>query len=179
MENPAKRTKVIVVISNVDKAVGFEWLVENIDHSRFDLSFILLNDRPSHLAKYLEEKNVQVRELEFNSKKDIPRLVRKLRTIFRSERPDVVHTHLFAANIIAQTAARMTGVRKRIYTRHSSNENRRYYNKQWIDRVVNRLATHIIAISENALMSRALRKSARVVSANGRSNVAGGAKATL
>ena len=148
METPAKR-KVIVVISNVDKAVGFEWLVENIDHSRFDLSFILLNDRPSHLAKYLEEKNVQVRELEFNSKKDIPRLVWKLRTIFRSERPDVVHTHLFAANIIAQTAARLTGVRKRIYTRHSSNENRRYYNKQWIDRVVNRLATHIIAISEN------------------------------
>lgn len=149
MPNDEKRIKVCVVISNVDKAVGFEWLVEHIDHSRFELSFILLNDKRSHLATFLKEKNIGARELEFRSKKDIPGLVLKLRLIFRRERPDVVHTHLFAANLIGQTAARLAGVKKRIYTRHSSNENRRYHNKQWIDRLVNRLVTHVIAISEN------------------------------
>jgi glycosyltransferase involved in cell wall biosynthesis len=149
MQKQEKRTKVIVVISNVDKSVGFEWLVENLDHSRFDLSFILLNDKPSYLAKYLAEKNIRVRELEFRLKSDIPKLTGKLWSIFRREKPDAVHTHLFAANLIGQSAARFAGVRKRIYTRHSSNENRRYHNKQWIDKLVNRLVTHVIAISEN------------------------------
>jgi glycosyltransferase involved in cell wall biosynthesis len=51
--------------------------------------------------------------------------------------------------MIGQTAAKFAGVKKRIYTRHSSNENRRYHNKQWIDKLVNQLVTHVIAISEN------------------------------
>ena len=149
MQELEERIKVSVVISNVDKAVGFEWFVENIDRSRFDISFILLNDKPSYLAKFLADRNVPVRELDFRSKNDIPALVFKLWNIFRTEKPDVVHSHLFAANVIGQTAARLARIKKRVYTRHSSNENRRYHNKQWIDRVVNRLVTHVIAISEN------------------------------
>lgn len=144
-----KKISVVIIISNVDKAIGFEWIVDRIDRTRFDLSFILLNDRPSHLANFLAKAGVRVEELSFAGKKDIPLLILKTARLLRRWKADVVHTHLFGANIIGQTAARLAGVRKRIYTRHSSNENRRYHGKQRFDHFVNRLATHIIAISEN------------------------------
>lgn len=147
--NDRKKINVIVLISNVDKAVGFEWLAERIDRDRFDLSFVLFNEKPSHLGCFLAEKGVRFEEFAFTGKKDIPRLLFKTLQVFRRWKPDVIHTHLFAANLIGQTAGRILGIRKRIYTRHSSNENRRYHGKQRYDHYVNRLVTHIVSISEN------------------------------
>jgi len=149
MHTSQERKKVTLIISNVDKAIGFEWLVEHIDRTRFDLRFILLNDKPSYLARHLGKAGVAVTELDFKSKGDIPGLIWKVMGILRREKPDVVHTHLFGANLIGHIAARILGIRQRIYTRHSSNENRRYHKKQKLDHFVNYLATHIIAISEN------------------------------
>ena len=144
-----QKTKVVVMISNVDKAVGFEWLVERIDRDRFDVSFLLLNEKASYLGDYLRKAGVRVEELSFLSKKDIPLLVFKTLRLLRIWKPDVIHTHLFGANLIGHTAAWLLRVPKRIYTRHSSNENRRYHGKQRFDHYVNARATHIIAISEN------------------------------
>ena len=144
-----RKIKVVVMISNVDKAIGFEWLVERIDRSRFELSFILLNEKPSHLAGFLNSAGIRYEELAFTGKSDLPSLIVKTIRILRSWKPDVVHTHLFGANLIGHTAARLAGIRKRIYTRHSSNENRRYHGKQRFDHYVNRMSTHIIAISNN------------------------------
>jgi glycosyltransferase involved in cell wall biosynthesis len=53
------------------------------------------------------------------------------------------------ADLVGQIAGRMANIRKRVYTRHSANENRKYHNKQWMDKLVNSMATHIVAISEN------------------------------
>ena len=144
-----RKTKVVVIISNVDKAIGFEWLVEHIDRTRFELSFILLNDRPSYLGRFLTDCGVRVEELRFTGKKDIPGLILRTARILRRWKADVIHTHLFGANLIGQLAGRLARVRKRIYTRHSSNENRRYHGKQRFDHLVNSLATQIVAISNN------------------------------
>ena len=144
-----RKTQVVVIISNVDKAIGFEWLVEHIDRTRFELSFILLNDRPSYLGRFLTDIGVRVEELRFTGKKDIPGLILRTARILRRWKADVIHTHLFGANLIGQLAGRLARVRKRIYTRHSSNENRRYHGKQRFDHLVNSMATQIVAISNN------------------------------
>ena len=143
------RTKVVIMISNVDKAVGFEWIVNTIDTSRFELTFVLLNPKPSYLAGFLNERNVRCYELSYKSKSDLPIVLAKVTNILRRLKPDIVHTHLFEANLIGQTAAWTLRVPKRIYTRHSSNENRRYHGKQRWDHLTNRLCTDIVAISEN------------------------------
>ncbi|HTK38453.1 MAG TPA: glycosyltransferase family 4 protein [Pyrinomonadaceae bacterium] len=141
--------KVVLIISDIDKAIGFEWITENIDRSKFDLTFILLNSKPSYLAQYLRRIKVPCHELIFRGRSDMPISLWRVVNILRKEKADVVHTHLFSANVIGHVAARILNIKKRIYTRHSTNENRIYYNKQWVDRVVNSLATDIIAISEN------------------------------
>jgi glycosyltransferase involved in cell wall biosynthesis len=149
MENTKRRRKVVYIISHIDKAIGFEWIAEKLDRSSFELSFILLNDKPSYLGRHLQEKGINVREIPVGSKKNLPFLLLKVIKALRKEKPDVIHTHMYIADIIGQTAGRILRVKKRVYTRHSSNENRKYHNKKRIDNLVNSLSTHILAISEN------------------------------
>jgi len=141
--------KVVLIISDIDKAIGFEWITENIDRSKFDLTFILLNSKPSYLAQYLGRNEVPCHELVFRGRSDMPLALWRVMNILRKEKADVIHTHMYGANVIGHVAARILNIKKRIYTRHSTNENRVYYNKQWVDRLVNFLSTDIIAISEN------------------------------
>jgi glycosyltransferase involved in cell wall biosynthesis len=150
MPTPEKRIKVVFIISQIDKAIGFEWIVENLDRSRFDLSFILLNEKPSYLAGFLTEKGIPVHELMFSGRKqDLPRLLFKVVNQLRREKPDAIHTHMYIADLVGQFAGKILRIKKRIYTRHSSNESRKYHKKQRIDQIVNALSTHVIAISEN------------------------------
>ncbi|MGQ0739702.1 MAG: glycosyltransferase family 4 protein [Bacteroidota bacterium] len=150
MKEEKQRRKVVYIISHIDKAIGFEWIAEKLDRSKFGLSFILLNDKPSHLARHLRDKGIPVQELPFKgSRQSMPLVLLKVINILRKEKPDVIHTHMYGADIIGQTAGKILGVKKRIYTRHSSNENRKYHSRKKIDRLVNSLSTHILAISEN------------------------------
>ncbi len=150
MPTPEKRVKVTYIISQIDKAIGFEWITENLDRSRFELSFILLNPKPSYLANYLREKGIAVDELTFSGgKQELPRLLLKVINLLRKSKPDAIHTHMYIADLVGQFAGKLLRIKKRVYTRHSSNESRKYHKKQRIDQIVNSLSTHVIAISEN------------------------------
>lgn len=150
MLTPEKRRKVTFIISQIDKAIGFEWIAENLDKSRFDLSFILLNEKPSYLAEFLREKGVRTDEVFFSGRKqDLPLLVLKVLNLLRKNKPDVIHTHMYIADLVGQFAGKLLGVKRRVYTRHSSNESRKYHKKQRIDKIINSLSTHVVGISEN------------------------------
>src|SRR5215203_5901585 len=146
MPTPEKRRKVTYIISQIDKAIGFEWITENLDQSRFELSYILLNEKPSYLAGFLSEKGIAVDELMFSGRKqELPFLLLKVIRLLRKKKPDVIHTHMYIADIIGQFAGKLLRIKKRVYTRHSSNESRKYHKKQRIDQIVNSLSTHVIA----------------------------------
>jgi glycosyltransferase involved in cell wall biosynthesis len=82
------------------------------------------------------------------SKKDWVPAFFKLRKSLKKLKPDVVHCNLFVANILGLSAAKWLGVRQRIYTRHHSSLHHIYFKKGvfW-DKLCNRFATRIIAIS--------------------------------
>ncbi len=143
------RRKVVYIISHIDKAIGFEWITENLDKSKFELSFILLNDKPSYLANYLRQNNIPFHELHLSGKWSMPAALLKVIGVLRKIKPDVIHTHMYGADIIGQLAGKILRIKTRVYTRHSSNENRKYHKKSKIDKFVNSMATHILAISEN------------------------------
>jgi glycosyltransferase involved in cell wall biosynthesis len=144
-----KKIKVVFVVSDINKAVGFEWITENLDKTRFDISFVLLNYQPSYFAQYLQQKGIPVYEIIFQGKKQLPGVLWKVIKIFRKEKPDVIHTHMYIADLVGLAAGKILRVKKRIYTRHSSNESRKYYNRGRIDRTVNMLCTDVIAICNN------------------------------
>jgi glycosyltransferase involved in cell wall biosynthesis len=145
-----RKTKLIYVVSNVDYALGFDWLDAHLDRHKYDVEFILLNAKRPPLFDVFRERGVNVRFYGFRSKKSYPLLFLKLLFYFLRHRPSIVHAHLFDANLLAITSAFIARVPKRVYTRHHSTFHFDYHpHMVKYDRIVNFMSTHIAAISEN------------------------------
>lgn len=145
------KTKVAYIVSNVNKALAFEWIAERLNPEKFELLFIILNPEPGKpLEAFMRATGVPTHYFPLTSKKDLPGLVWKLRKLLRKEKPDVVHTHLLEACLAGLTAAWLAGVPTRIHTRHHSTFHHEYHPKmvKW-DKYINRMSTHIVAISKN------------------------------
>lgn len=142
------KTNITYIISNIDKALAFEWVATRLNKDKFNLNFILLNPADSELESFLKQNKIPVDRITFKGKKDIPKAIYHSYRILRAQKSTVVHTHLFEANLVGLTAAWLARIPKRIHTRHHSNYHHIYYPKAVkYDKIVNLLSTDIIAIS--------------------------------
>lgn len=142
--------RVTYIIANVDRAVAFEWVADLLERDRFDLRFILLNPGPSALEAELVRRKIPCERVTYRGYRDLPGALWRVVQILRLTRPGTVHTHLLPACIVGLIAARILRVPKRVYTRHHSTFHH-VYASRWVavDRVMNSIATHVVAISEN------------------------------
>lgn len=141
--------RVTLILSNHNKAVQYEWLVDFIDKEKFELSFIFLNPGDSFVERFVASRNLKFERITFHSKKDIPKAISGIWRFLKRNKTETVHTHLFEANICGLTAAWLAGIRKRIYTRHHSSYHHKFFPKAIkYDRYCNFMATHIVAITE-------------------------------
>ncbi len=144
-----KPVKIVYIISNINKAIAFEWIAEELNKTKFELNFILLNPKESYLEEYLNKLNINVKRINYNSKRDIPLSILRIIYFLLLNKPSVVHAHLFDASFIGLMAAKLCGIKKRIYTRHYSTYHHDFFPNavKW-DKLNNKFATRIIAISE-------------------------------
>jgi glycosyltransferase involved in cell wall biosynthesis len=144
-----KPVKIVYIISNINKAIAFEWIAEELNKTKFELNFILLNPKESYLEEYLNKLNINVKRINYNSKRDIPLSILRIIYFLLLNKPSVVHAHLFDASFIGLLAAKLCGIKKRIYTRHYSTYHHDFFPNavKW-DKLNNKFATRIIAISE-------------------------------
>lgn len=143
------KTKVTYIISNINKAIAFEWICEQLNKDDFELSFVLLNNGSSYLEEYLVKSKIKYFKIKYKSKKDIPLALFKLIFFLKKNKTEIIHTHLFDASFIGLIAAKFCGIKKRIYTRHYSTFHHEFHPNavKW-DKFNNKLATHIVAISD-------------------------------
>lgn len=122
----------------------------HLSRERFHLSFILVGKEKTALSDFLHEQNISHEVIPYYKKLDLAGVLIRIVSILRRERPDVVHTHLFVANVTGLLAARWCGIKKRIFTRHHAMIHYEEYpsGRKW-DVLCNHLATHIVAISKN------------------------------
>lgn len=136
--------KVCLVISHINKALAFEWIVSGL-HTSFQLEFLLLNQHDSALERFLSEHKIPFQRI---STQNRFALTFKLFRYFLSIKPDVVHTHLRTATVCGIVAAWFARVSKRIYTRHhGSTHHNNFPRAVRIDKLINRLCTHVVSIS--------------------------------
>ena len=142
--------RVAYILSGIHKALAFEWIAEKLDKEKFDLQFVLLNPAGSSLEHFLKQHRVPVARIAYRGKKDLPKAIFQIRRLLKKHKTQVVHCHMFDANVAGLVAARLAGVKKRIYTRHHATFHHEYFPRAvWYDRFVNAQATDIVAISEN------------------------------
>jgi glycosyltransferase involved in cell wall biosynthesis len=157
------KKKIIYIVSNIDKALAFEWLAIGLNDSELSVSFILLNPEKSELSTFLLKNQIRVKEIQFKDKRDLPRALFQTFRYLKKEKPDIVHAHLFEASLIGLLASKLAGIKKRVYTRHHSSYHHVYFpSAVKYDKLCNKMATHIIAISNvvrNVLLDENVSKS--------------------
>lgn len=143
--------KVAYLISNIEYSVAFEWIVERMHQKSVNFVFILLGDEKPKLQKIIEAKGVNCEFLPLKqSFISYTSLVFQLIKILKSYQVDVVHTHLFHASLFGLLAAKLSGIKMRIHTRHHSTFHHDYFpHAVKYDRLINFLSTDIVAISRN------------------------------
>ncbi|MFN8282857.1 MAG: glycosyltransferase family 4 protein [Chitinophagales bacterium] len=148
---PDKKIKITYILFQLNKALAFEWIVDHIDKSKYELSFISIYvNENSFFEHFCKERNIEFHRIEYASKKSIPAAIFQTYKLLKKIKPDAVHCHIFEANIIGLTAAYLAGIKKRIFTRHhSSYHHITAPSGLKYDKYCNKLATHIIAISQN------------------------------
>lgn len=139
--------KICYIISDIDKAVYFEQTALALREQGCDLSFILINCTGKTLHRFLEKQGFEVFTLEAGSLLRSRKTILTCKRILKKNQIDLVHCHLAQANWIGLWAARLAGINSRIYTRHSGEPLNLHWKERLIDRVQNRLATHIVSIS--------------------------------
>lgn len=124
-------------------------LLENFDYDKFEVKVIL--PKNSLLKPHIDKLGVEVIEVDGIADKSLDtKAIGELKKIFKTEKPDLVHTH---ASMSARIAARLAGA-KVVYTRHSvfppSKKISQGVGKVINGAINNYLADGIIAVAEAA-----------------------------
>ena len=69
--NTTSPINVTYIISNVNKALSFEWIATDMDKAKVNLSFILLNPADSELEQYLQAAHIPVVRVPYYGKKSL------------------------------------------------------------------------------------------------------------
>lgn len=145
-----RKTKALIFISNVQKALEHEWFCEFIDKNEFDIEFVLFNSKQSDLYNFIVSHGFKCSNYSLKSKFFIPFYVFFFYFKILFTRYSFVHCHLFEASLIGLISARYAGVKKRIHTRHHADFHHTYFpNAVKYDLLINRFSTHIVAVSNN------------------------------
>ena len=125
-------------------------LLPNLATYNYDpIMLVLANsaDQVQSFIAHMRARGVQTDYLCMSSDID-PCLVARLARYMRQRHLDIVHTHLFHADIYGTLAARLAGIRRLVSTKHGFNPWRRQRLYGWLDRLAAGRQTHIITISD-------------------------------
>jgi len=144
------KRNVTYVISQVSHSKLFEWTALLLNRDKYNLSFILMHKTVTEFETLLRKQGFSVHRIHYESKSDMISCIRKINRILRKEKTDIIHTHLFEGGLAGMTGARLARVKKRIHTRHDAMIHHDYHpGAVKYDKFTNRIATEIIAITEN------------------------------
>ncbi|MHB8261937.1 MAG: glycosyltransferase family 4 protein [Bacteroidia bacterium] len=164
------RKKITYIISDINKAVFFEHTALILCENNFDVSFILINSKGGVLDIFLQKNNFdpslfrrtpndkqktiittfEVHYLEVGSLLFSWKQIWKCIFILKRINPAIIHCHLGAANWVGLWGGYLARIKKRIYTRHSGLSLKASFKEKILNKIQNKLATDIVAISKNS-----------------------------
>jgi glycosyltransferase involved in cell wall biosynthesis len=146
---------IVWILANNSDAPYFSWFAERArSEQNVRFTFIALYHEEPRMLKEMQQLGHKAFWLPFDPDRrstsmaaSFPKLIR----LFRKIRPDVVHAHLFDDALPALAAARMAGVKTRVITKGDAAFHW-YFAPKGVkyDRLNNRNATHILALSEES-----------------------------
>jgi L-malate glycosyltransferase len=113
LDKPGEKLKVLHLIEALGSG-GAERLLHtnlrHIDRDRFENEVITVFSTGDYWKAPIAELGVAISSLGCTSYRDIFKGITRLRKHLETDPPDVIHTHLFAANVIGRIAGRRAGI---------------------------------------------------------------------
>ncbi|WP_051359848.1 glycosyltransferase family 4 protein [Adhaeribacter aquaticus] len=152
--NNITTSRVAVITSCLKgRTIAFEWIATGLRELGFQVLVLNIdNGQPSAFEDYMSKlEGVQYKKVQYEgrSKAETLKVILKVYRELRKFKADVINTHYVDANLVGLLAGKMAGVRKRIYTRHTTTQHYRFEShKVNVNKLFNKISTHIIAISD-------------------------------
>ena len=147
------KMRVALCITELDIGGAERALVElatRLDPARFDPVVYCLQPRPSSdeasCVPPLEAAGITVHCLGARRGWHIPGALRRLKRLLAEQKPDVVQTFLFHANVIGRIAARRAGVRHVVSGIRVAERHNRWH--LWLDRLTTGLVDRHVCVSQ-------------------------------
>lgn len=142
-------TKITYIVSDINKALAFEWIATHLNKEKFELDFILLNKGNSQLETFLMDNQILVRRIKLYPGWRMIFTFFPLWFILLRKRPPIIHTHLRYASLLGITAGYFSRIKSRIHTRHHAASNHLYYpHAVKHDKWISTLSTKVVSISD-------------------------------
>lgn len=84
--------------------------LKHFDPARVRSTVVTVFPHATHWREPIQALGVEVVNLNCNDLRDLPRGAARLRAWLRRARPDLLHTHLWGANLVGRVAGRLAGV---------------------------------------------------------------------
>ncbi len=97
-------------------------------------------------AHRLRDAGIEVVDLDMHGKADV-RVVWRLWRLLRRLRPQLLHTHMFHANVLGRVLGRLAGVPYVVSTEHTMGQEGQV--RRFFDRLTSPLADRVVAVSES------------------------------
>lgn len=109
--------------------------------------------------------DIELIPIKMNSPKDLIRAYFRLKKVVKKFKPDVIHSHMFHANIISRLLRLTTNIPKTISSSHNTNEGGRFrmLSYRMTDRLVN-ISTNVSQEAVDILVNKGAIRSGRMVS---------------
>lgn len=144
---------IIHLMANNSSVPYFNWFAEEARlHPEVRLTFVALHSERPKMLDDMQARGSRCIWIPFDDKRrklSVLKAIPALRRLFKKERPDAVHVHLFDDALPGLIAAKLAGVKVRVITKQDTTFHW-YYAPKGVkfDRLNNRLATHLVAVSE-------------------------------
>ncbi len=155
MEKGQSKLHIVQLVSNHSSVPYLNWLAERIHHYP-DVKYTIVSMFPQEhpLIRDMEERGWECYWIKYDKRFKKTWMIYaffKLYTLFRKLKPDVVTTLVFDDSVIGLLAARLCRIKKRVILKQVTAFNW-YFNPSWVwtDKMNNRNATDIVAISEES-----------------------------
>jgi glycosyltransferase involved in cell wall biosynthesis len=146
-----KRKRLLHFAQHGDTSGFFPQLARWHDRDRYQMFFGTLNPIWPELKAYMESQGVKCLSCDASGRATFPLAMGRVAAFLRSEKIDILHTHLFEPSVVSLPAGTMVGTRARVMTRHYSDYHTRI-DKQWhvrMDQLCTRLSHRVIAVSRH------------------------------
>lgn len=150
--NSKKPIRVLHIIDAAASSYIFDNLCDYTNWEEVEHTFITFRDKDSDFVKDMKKRGVRVYALDTPNRRQYPSGIKQIWKIIKSEKPDIVHTHIFDPTLLGVTLAKLCGI-KAVVTRHhtdthhvlSSPLKRKFY--LGLESYINFLSDHMIALS--------------------------------